>query len=130
MKVFANALEDLVKNNFETKTANPYFESVFDVAPVEVERLRSEVVLIDVREPEEFTGELGHIPGSKLIPLGSLPGQLSALPMDKTVVFICRSGNRSAQASAFAASKGLDNTYNMLGGMILWNSLLLPVERN
>ncbi len=115
--------------NFETKTANPYFDNVFDIAPVEVEKLRSEVLLIDVREPDEFIGELGHVAGAKLIPLGSLPDQLSHLPKEQTIVFICRSGNRSAQASAFATSKGFNNTYNMMGGMILWNTLLLSIER-
>ena len=118
-----------MKVNFETKALNPYFEGVFDVAPVEVEQLRSEIVLIDVREPEEFVGELGHVPGSTLMPLGSLPQQIHSLPKDKTIVFICRSGNRSAQASAFASMQNLKNTYNMLGGMILWNNLILPIER-
>lgn len=115
--------------HFETKTDNPYFEDVYDIAPAELAQIKSEVLLVDVREPEEFTGELGHIHGAALIPLASLPDHLEKLPKDKTVVFVCRSGNRSGQASAYALMNGWVNTYNMKGGMLLWNSLLLPVER-
>lgn len=121
--------EETVTVDFETKTDNPYFEGVYDIAPAELEQMKSEVMLVDVREPGEFTGELGHIAGAQLIPLGTLPDHLEQLPKDKPVVFICRSGNRSGQASGYALMNGWTNTYNMKGGMLLWNSLLLPVER-
>ena len=55
------------------------------------------VVFIDVREQDEY--DAGHIPGVKLIPLGSVPNRLSEIPKDKTVVAVCRSGNRSGQAT-------------------------------
>ncbi|MEN0059261.1 MAG: rhodanese-like domain-containing protein [Bdellovibrio sp.] len=114
---------------FETKVENPHFEGVFDVAPTELQDVRRDVVLIDVREPEEFVGELGHIAGAQLIPLNTLPEQLSTLPQDQAVVFICRSGNRSAKAAAFALMNGWSQVYNLQGGMILWNNLTLPIER-
>lgn len=115
--------------SFKTKTKNPNFEGVYDIAPAELEQVLSNVKLVDVREPSEYVGELGHIPGADLVPLGSLPDHLNELPKDKTVVFVCRSGNRSAQAAAYATTNGWTNVYNMKGGMLLWNSLLLPVER-
>lgn len=115
--------------HFETKTPNPQYEGVYDIAPAELQQVLSKVKLIDVRQPEEFVGELGHVPGSELIVLDVLPDQLSTLPKDQTVVFICRSGARSARATAFALMNGYSHVYNMHGGMILWNNLLLPVER-
>lgn len=115
--------------HFTSKTQNPFFEGVYDIAPAELDQVKASVLLIDVREVEEFTGELGHIAGSQLISLGTLPDRLFELPKDQTIVFVCRSGNRSGQASAFAHMNGWTNTYNMKGGMLLWNSLLLPVER-
>lgn len=121
--------EETVTVDFKTKIDNPHFEGVFDIAPAELEQMKAEVKLVDVREPGEFTGELGHITGAELIPLGTLPDHLEQLPKDKPIVFICRSGNRSAQASGYALMNGWTNTYNMKGGMLLWNSLLLPVER-
>ncbi|KYG69694.1 sulfurtransferase [Bdellovibrio bacteriovorus] len=115
--------------NFETKTENPHYEGVYDIAPAELQKLMADVKLIDVRQPDEYTGELGHVPGSELVVLNTLPDHLENLPKDQTVVFICKSGGRSAQATAFAKMNGLTHVYNMQGGMMLWNHLQLPVER-
>ncbi len=107
--------------------ANPQIPGVKDVEPKELFAKRSEVVIIDVRRPDEFTGELGHVAGSELMVLDTLPQRLGELPKDKTVVFVCRSGNRSAQAAGFALEHGFSDVYNMRGGMLLWNELGLEV---
>lgn len=114
---------------FKQKQKNPNFDNVFDVTANEVLNNAQELTLIDVRQPEEFTGELGHIKNAQLVVLGDIPNQIKNIPTDKPVVFICRSGMRSAQASAYAHSLGITNTYNMLGGMLLWNQLSQPVEK-
>lgn len=116
--------------DFESKKMNPDFASVQDVVAEEVAKKSSDVVLIDVRQPEEFTGELSHIPGAKLVPLATLPEKLIELPKDKTIVFVCRSGGRSAKAAAFAQSSGYDSVYNLKGGMLRWNELKLETESN
>lgn len=115
--------------NFETKTSNPQYEGVFDIAPAELQQVMSQVKMIDVRQPEEYEGELGHVAGAELIPLGTLPDHLDQLPKDQTIVFICRSGARSANATAFALMNGWTHVYNMKGGMLFWNALQLPIER-
>lgn len=115
--------------DFASKTENPHFADVYDVTPGEVHSAQNQLKLIDVREPEEYVGELGHIPGAELIVLNRLPEKLEKLPKDQTVVFVCRSGGRSAQATAFAKMNGFEHVYNMQGGMLLWNQLQLPVER-
>lgn len=115
--------------NFETKTSNPQYEGVFDIAPAELQQVMSQVKMIDVRQPEEYEGELGHVAGTELIPLGTLPDHLDQLPKDQTIVFICRSGARSANATAFALMNGWTHVYNMKGGMLFWNALQLPIER-
>jgi hydroxyacylglutathione hydrolase len=116
---------------FESKTENPHFDDVYDIDPKELQQkleTLADLTLIDVREPEEFIGELGHIANSELMSLATVPQKLSQVPQNKTVVFICRSGGRSSQASAFALSKGFKSVYNMRGGMLLWNQLALPTE--
>lgn len=116
---------------FESKTENPQFEDVYDIDPKELLKkveAAEDLHLIDVREPNEYTGELGHVAGAELMPLGSIPQNLDQISKSKTVVFICRSGGRSAQATAFAHSRGIQNAYNMRGGMLLWNQLSLPTE--
>lgn len=115
--------------SFESKTENPHYEGVYDIGPAELLQKKTDVVMIDVRQPEEYVGELGHVEGSSLMVLDTLPEQLGTLPKDKTVVFICRSGGRSAKAAAFAKMNGFEEVFNMQGGMLLWNDLQLPVER-
>lgn len=113
---------------FNTKETNPDLNVVEDVSPDEVFAKRTSVALIDVRRPDEYTGELGHVPGSKLITLDTLPDNLSKVPKDTTVVFICRSGGRSARATALAKDQGFEHVYNMKGGMLLWNEMGLETE--
>lgn len=77
--------------------------------------------LVDVRRPEEFTGELGHIPGSILKTLGpELDEYLRSEDRNKPILFICRSGARSANATLYAMELGYKSVYNLEGGMIDW----------
>lgn len=86
--------------------------------------------VLDVREPQEYIGELGHIAGSTLVPLGQLAeraDELAAYKAGPTVV-VCRSGVRSTTAAAILEGLGFQQVYNMQGGMIDWNDRELPVE--
>lgn len=79
-----------------------------------------EIVVLDVREPDEF--ENGHIPGAVLLPLGSVSAEAAAevIPeLDTTVLVYCRSGNRSKQASAALAELGYTAIYEF-GGINDW----------
>ena len=98
-----------------------------DVATADALRANPEVVLIDVREPDEYAA--GHIPGATLIPLGQVQQRLAEIPTDKTVVVTCRSGNRSAQAAEILRSNGYTRIHNMQGGFAAWEAAGLPVER-
>lgn len=87
--------------------------------------------VLDVREPQEFVGELGHIPGSALVPLRDLAersGELAAHQAGPTVV-VCRSGVRSTTAAAILEGLGFEQVFNLQGGMVDWNDRRLPVER-
>ncbi|MEZ4771187.1 MAG: rhodanese-like domain-containing protein [Caldilineales bacterium] len=77
-------------------------------------RNRDDVYVLDVREDWEYAS--GHVPGANLIPLGQLSSRLSEIPADKTVVAVCRSGNRSGQATEILRQAGFD-AHNMVGGM-------------
>jgi len=114
--------------DFESREENLHYHGVLDIDPQELLKKKDQVYLVDVRQPEEFTGELGHIPGARLMVLDTLHDHLKELPTHQTIVFVCRSGGRSARASALAHSAGLKNTYNLKGGMLLWNELHLPTE--
>lgn len=114
--------------NFSTADTNPNMDMIEDVSPDEVNAKKDELTLIDVRTPEEYTGELGHVSNSKLMTLDTLMDHIDDIPKDKTVVFICRSGGRSANATAMAKDQGFESAYNMKGGMLLWNEMGLDVD--
>jgi len=86
-------------------------------------------LLLDVRSPEEFAGELGHIEGARNIPLDQLPDQLDDLLdyMEQPVALICRTDRRSASAARILGNKGFADLHIVRGGMIEWNKKGLPV---
>ena len=88
-------------------------------------RNRDDVYVLDVREDFEYAD--GHVPGANLIPLGQLSSRLSEIPTDKTVVAVCRSGNRSGQATQLLRQAGFD-AHNMTGGMNSWTASGFAVE--
>jgi glyoxylase-like metal-dependent hydrolase (beta-lactamase superfamily II)/rhodanese-related sulfurtransferase len=106
----------------------PVDEPFLDVDPAFVSARRDRVALIDVREPAEFTGELGHVPGATLVPLASLPDAAAAWDPQRDIVLVCRSGGRSARAAMDLAKRGFRHLYNLRGGMLAWNEARLPVE--
>ena len=78
------------------------------------------VQIVDVREPAEFHGPLGHIPNAQLIPLGGLKDQVATLDRERPVVAVCRSGSRSARAVAMLQQAGFTQVANLAGGMLRW----------
>ncbi|AST07397.1 rhodanese-like domain-containing protein [Anoxybacillus sp. LAT_35] len=79
---------------------------------------KEDVVVLDVRTEEEYAS--GHIPGAILLPLQQLPDRVDELNKNKTYIVVCRSGNRSAQASELLVKEGFSSIYNMTGGMNEW----------
>lgn len=77
-------------------------------------------LLLDVREPSEIAQSA--IPGILPIPLAELPGrleQLDSTDAEQLIAVICRSGGRSARATAFLLSNGF-NAANVQGGMLAY----------
>lgn len=81
---------------------------------------RSAVTLLDVREPDEFEGPLGHVEGAQLVPLGKLDVEAERLDPDRPYVTICRSGGRSGQAALHLEARGFKRVASMGGGMTRW----------
>lgn len=97
-----------------------------DLSPAAVfEGLKAgNIILVDVREPNEFAFERIH--GALLHPLSTF--EPKAIPTDsaRKVVFQCGSGKRSRAAlDAFMAATGADASH-MAGGMMLWKKSALP----
>ena len=81
-------------------------------------------VLVDVRGPGEW--HAGHAPQAIHLPLDQLTRRLAELPADRPIITVCRSGHRSAIASALLRGEGRTAT-NLAGGMNAWADAGLPV---
>lgn len=100
--------------------------TIQDIDPRDVARMLAEhsIVLIDVREPQEYAAE--RIPGALLFPLSSFDP--AALPEheNRDIVFHCGSGIRSAKAVSACATAGLVCDRHMRGGIQAWKAAGLP----
>lgn len=105
------------------------FAGLWEVEPQWLEEHGAEVLLLDVREPAEFTGPLGHISGARLLPIGQVAARAAELPADKPIVTVCRSGSRSAQAVSLLQRAGFTRVANLAGGMLRWREQRFPVEQ-
>lgn len=76
------------------------------------------ILLVDVREPDELAAE--SIPGAVEMPLQSFDPDGLPDPGDRLLVFSCRSGNRSVNASLIAQAAGLPYNAHMAGGIRAW----------
>jgi rhodanese-related sulfurtransferase len=84
----------------------------------------ADALLLDVREDDEWTA--GHAPSATHIPLGELPARAGELDSSRRIVCICRSGNRSARATSWLRTRGME-ALNMNGGMRAWAEAGLPL---
>jgi len=85
-------------------------------------RSKAEFVFLDVRSPREH--EEVRLPGSRLIPLGSLRGRLHDLPGDKLIVTFCDIGLRAYEAALILTDAGFRDVRMLDGGLAMW-----PYER-
>jgi glyoxylase-like metal-dependent hydrolase (beta-lactamase superfamily II)/rhodanese-related sulfurtransferase len=132
--------EALQVNQSGFEASEVLFPKVAEVAAVEevaapalAARLASppRPLVLDVREPEEFVGELGHVEGALLVPLDALERRLPKLVgyLDREVVVVCRAGARSASAAAILRRAGFKHVANLAGGMLAWTDAGLVVQR-
>ncbi len=88
-----------------------------------------DAMVLDVREANEYSD--GRIKGSKHIPLGNLKQRLEEIKdyKDQKVIVVCRSGNRSGQASEVLCKSEYSQVFNLKGGVLAWQSDNLPLVK-
>lgn len=99
-----------------------------DITPNELLAYLPGARVVDVREPSEFAGPLGHIPGAELAPLAQLHSRAAAWHKEQPVLLVCRSGVRSARAAVALAESGFTRVLNLRGGMQAYAAASLPIE--
>jgi rhodanese-related sulfurtransferase len=90
------------------------------------ERVRGgeDLLLVDVREPEEY--ELARVEGARLLPLSLFNEWAPTLDPERPTVFICHHGIRSAQVCAYLSRQGFEKIYNLSGGIDRWSAEVDP----
>ena len=98
-----------------------------DVAKATIDSRPDDLVILDVRTPEEFAE--GHIDGAIMIDFyrEDFAAELAKLDPAVPYVLYCRSGNRSAQALQLMDGLGFRNVQNVDGGVLGWQQAGLPL---
>jgi len=83
------------------------------------------VIVVDVRNPDELTGPLGHIENVINIPLNQLSSRVEELEKyrENVITVICHSGGRSMMATKLLLNQGF-KAVNVSGGMIQYRAAL------
>src|SRR5262245_2480545 len=113
-----------VANLKKTPSGVPFVSADF------VAKQGRKVRVVDVRNAEELTGVLGHIPGSDWIPLdrvGTLPERLHC---DDPVIIASGGEERSHDAAAALAKSGMRFAAFMVGGVMAWRDLGYSTTRD
>ncbi len=102
--------------------------NVLDVAQFEQKLTDPNVVLIDVRTPQEFAE--GHIEGALNIDFygDNFEREIHAINQSKTILVYCKSGNRSGKAASILAKNNFKNVYDLSGGISGWIASGKPIQ--
>jgi rhodanese-related sulfurtransferase len=88
-------------------------------------QIGSGAIILDVRTYEEYVG--GHIEKSLFMPLEDLTSLMAALPKDRLIIAVCRSGVRSIQARYILQDAGFTQVTSLTGGMEAWIAAGFPL---
>ncbi|HKR00671.1 MAG TPA: rhodanese-like domain-containing protein [Pyrinomonadaceae bacterium] len=92
------------------------------ITPAELHERRErgeELLLVDVREPEEYGR--ARIEGARLLPLSLFNEWAGALDPEAETIVMCHHGIRSAQVCAYLARQGFTKISNLEGGIDRWS---------
>jgi rhodanese-related sulfurtransferase len=99
---------------------------------IDIDELRPrlpEIVLIDVRGPDEYNAPPGHLPGAINIPLPEIPDRTAEVAAyARPVVLVCKTDRRSAAAAETLLAAGLPDVAVLRGGTDGWHRRGLPLD--
>ncbi|MBF0265378.1 MAG: rhodanese-like domain-containing protein [Gammaproteobacteria bacterium] len=88
--------------------------------------LPENILFLDVRTTGEY--QRGFIEQSSNVPLHLIPMKIHELKEAEKVIIYCQTGARSAQACAYLSQNGVDNAYNVRGGIVTWAQMGYPIS--
>jgi rhodanese-related sulfurtransferase len=75
-------------------------------------------LLVDVRSIREMA--YGMLPGAAAMPMHLIPVRIEELRNAQKVVFYCQTGARSGRVCAFLHQQGIEQVFNLRGGIVDW----------
>jgi rhodanese-related sulfurtransferase len=88
-----------------------------------------QVIVLDVRERDEFESPPGHLPHAVNVPLADLADRTSNLAqLKQPIVVVCKTDRRSARAAAELLARGLEDVAVLRGGTDAWHQRGLTLE--
>jgi len=109
------------------RSPQPAFQSLSPQAAYDLIRHTKDLVIVDVRTPQEIQKE-GMIEGSINLPFWAVLRGRHNLPKERPLLVVCAVGGRSfAAGQALARRQGYPRVYNLAGGISAWKKAGLPV---
>ena len=89
-----------------------------------------QILVLDVRTPEDFAGEQGHIDAAINIPVEELAARLAEISeyQELPVIIVCRTDRKSVQAAKILTQSGFADVQVARMGMTAWNEQGYEVE--
>lgn len=87
-----------------------------------------EAQIVDVRALDEW--DAGHIDGALHLPLGRLRERADEIDAARPVILQCQGGGRSAIAASLLRGLGVEEVYNLRGGITAWIEAGLPTDHD
>jgi sulfur dioxygenase len=113
-------------NLFNLENIGPFSPSYSTISADKLDR-KENAFMIDVREKDEFA--LGHIPGSKNIPLSEVAFHLRELAQEPRIYCACQTGRRSQLVAASLGYVGFKDVVALTGGFQAWQNAGLPSRK-
>ena len=110
------------KENAKSNDTNADQASISLISPADLNSANKDILLIDVRTPEEFAS--GHLENAVNMNYfdSDFDAQLKTLDKNKTVYLYCKSGRRSANAAEKLEDMGFVKIYDLEGGVLNWQA--------
>lgn len=102
-----------------------YEIKVITVQELKTKLAKKSIILIDVREEEDFIRE--HIPGAVHLDEYNFSEFVANTPITQPLAICCYCGNRSKKIVTRLLQKGFTEVYNLTGGITAWKAAGNPV---
>jgi rhodanese-related sulfurtransferase len=103
-------------------TNRPPFRRVIPAVAYEIQRDSPGMLILDLRAPEEYQGDTGHLPRARNIPLDELPYRLIEISgfREETLLVYCRDTPCGEAGMRVLVASGFDDAILIDGGMDGW----------